>query len=723
MRLAHPSLDGWLARLLCLRGVEEQQVENFLEPRVRELMPDPSRLADMDKAIARLVQALVAKQRIGIITDYDVDGACCAAMFISYWRALGGLCSYTTPDRLKEGYGANSAAFARLFDDGVEGLVLTSDCGTNQDEVFAQARKDWAERSAKERGLGTAEKPCEKPLQVIVLDHHEIDQHEIAKHEIAKHEIAKHEIAKHEIAKHETTLVRKRATSSGSGSGSSSGSVFAMVNPQRADNQVDATSLAACGVVFMLLVALRRKLLEDKLLADNTVASPPELKPWLDLVALATICDVVELSPLNRAFVRLGLRLLTSRRHVGLAQMAEVGAAAMRGERASRMAGDRNGDREVSTRDLGFFFGPRLNACGRMGHAYLAVELLLCVDSDSDSIRRAQQLARKIEELNAERRQLQATCYEQVLALAQQAGEDDARSKACFFSSPAWSIGVLGPCASRVAERLGCPIFLASEKLDSASSASSQDKSTQAKSTQDKSPQAKSTQDKSPQAKSTQDKSPQDGDLLRGSARLPQWGWDSFNLARVAMQAKEAGLLLSAGGHSRACGFSLHRETLADFTAFLSEASNVKMGADMGAETGMGIAQDASASAEFRGLIDMELLPSAATMSLAQNLSRLAPFGRGNEEPLFAFRDVFIDDCRFVGKAQRHLVCSISSEGGVSRAHAIAYDAHASGLGCLLRKASDERRPRWLVGKVRIDNIGRVQVVIEDFACFIEGAD
>ncbi len=683
MRLAHPSLDGWLARLLCLRGVEEQQVENFLEPRVRELMPDPSRLADMDKAIARLVQALVAKQRIGIITDYDVDGACCAAMFISYWRALGGLCSYTTPDRLKEGYGANSAAFARLFDDGVEGLVLTSDCGTNQDEVFAQARKDWAERSAKERGLGTAEKPCEKPLQVIVLDHHEIDQHEIAKHEIAKHE---------------TTLVRKRATSSGSGSGSSSGSVFAMVNPQRADNQVDATSLAACGVVFMLLVALRRKLLEDKLLADNTVASPPELKPWLDLVALATICDVVELSPLNRAFVRLGLRLLTSRRHVGLAQMAEVGAAAMRGERASRLAGDRNGDREVSTRDLGFFFGPRLNACGRMGHAYLAVELLLCVDSDSDSIRRAQQLARKIEELNAERRQLQATCYEQVLALAQQAGEDDARSKACFFSSPAWSIGVLGPCASRVAERLGCPIFLASEKLDSASSASSQDKSTQAK-------------------------SPQDGDLLRGSARLPQWGWDSFNLARVAMQAKEAGLLLSAGGHSRACGFSLHRETLADFTAFLSEASNVKMGADMGAETGMGIAQDASASAEFRGLIDMELLPSAATMSLAQNLSRLAPFGRGNEEPLFAFRDVFIDDCRFVGKAQRHLVCSISSEGGVSRAHAIAYDAHASGLGCLLRKASDERRPRWLVGKVRIDNIGRVQVVIEDFACFIEGAD
>ena len=208
-------------------------------------------------------------------------------------------------------------------------------------------------------------------------------------------------------------------------------------------------------------------------------------------------------------------------------------------------------------------------------------------------------------------------------------------------------------------------------------------------------------------------------DLLRGSARLPQQGWDSFNLARVVGRAKEAGLLLSAGGHSRACGFTLQRETAAQFRDFLNETMDKYV-----AGTGAEIARDTDASTGFRGFIDMELLPSAATISVAENLSHLAPFGRGNEEPLFAFRDVFIDDCRFVGRDQRHLVCFISTEGGVSHARAIAYDARSSGLGDLLLKAADERQPRWLVGKVRADNYRAAgQIIIEDFACFIEGME
>lgn len=651
--LAHPSLDVWLARLLSLRGVKTEQVENFLEPRIRHLMPDPSRLADMDKAVERLVQALGAKQKIGIITDYDVDGACCAAMFISYWRALGGVCSYTIPDRIKEGYGSNLATFTRLFDDGVEGLVLTTDCGTNEGDVFACARKEWAKRRAKQCAGKQSNKSS---LDVIVLDHHEIAQHERA-----------------------PAQQQARADS-----------VFAMVNPQRADNEVDASSLSACGVVFMLLTALRRRLV-----ADGIVSSPPELRVWLDLVALSTICDVVELTPLNRAFVRFGLQLLNSCRHAGLAEMARVG----------KRVNDSDSNRIFSPRDLGFFFGPRLNACGRMGYSYLAVELLLCVDSDSAA--RARQLARKIEELNAERRELQSSCCEQVLALVPplvpalvpplvSPPASPTESKVYFFSSLAWSVGVLGPSASRLAERLCCPVFLANEKLAFNDS------------------QELLEQPSSPPQNSSSPK-----DLLRGSARLPQQGWDSFNLARVVGRAKEAGLLLSAGGHSRACGFTLQRETAAQFRDFLNETMDKYV-----AGTGAEIARDTGASAGFRGFIDMELLPSAATISVAENLSHLAPFGRGNEEPLFAFRDVFIDDCRFVGRDQRHLVCFISVEGGVSRARAIAYDARSSGLGDLLLKAADERQPRWLVGKVRADNYRATgQIIIEDFACFIEGME
>ena len=666
LRLAHPTLDAWLARLLALRGVKAAQVEDVLEPRMRELMPDPSRLADMDKAVERLVKALQTKQKVGIITDYDVDGACSAAMFIAYWRGLGGLCGYTIPNRSKEGYGANSAAFARLFDDGIEGLVLTTDCGTNDSEVFARAKKEWAERSkvraeaeraktetaAGDAAVVVAERAktqdaaAADALDVIVLDHHEIARSKVE-----------------------------------------AGSVFAMINPQRADNKVEATSLCACGVVFMLLVALRRRLLADGIVDSSpelksSESKSPELKSWLNLVALATICDVVELSPLNRAFVRLGLQLLASNRHVGLAELAKVGEEGMRSKRAANKAGSANGGRVFTTRDLGFFFGPRLNACGRLGEAELAVELLLCVDSDGvNGANRVQRLARKIEELNAKRRKLQAVCCEQVLALAsaqraevaENVAENVAEKNTYFFSNPAWSVGVLGPSASRVAEQLGCPIFLANENFVSLAS-------------------------------------PQD--LLRGSARLPRWGWDACNLARVVEQAKDAGLLLSAGGHARACGFTLQRETVEQFRNFLSEAFDKILAGRTGAE----------ARESLRGFVDMELLPSIATISVAESLSRLAPFGRGNEEPLFAFRDVFIDDCRFVGKDQRHLVCSVSAEGGASRARAIAYNARSSGLGELLLNASDERRPRWLIGFVRADNyIGAGQIVIEDFACSIEG--
>ena len=630
LRINNPSLDLLLARLLFLRGVAPTQVDDFLHPKMKHLLPNPSLLADMDKAVERLLHALRNDETLGIITDYDVDGASCAAMFASYWRALGGSCVYTIPERASEGYGPSLAAFTRLRAQGATGVVLTTDCGTNAEDIFTQAT-------------------AQHGWDVIVLDHHEIPP------------------------RADTTTDAPSAT-------------FAIINPQRKDNAVDVSSLSACGVVFMLLIALRRRVL-----AEGIVSSPPPLKPWLDVVALATICDVVALSPLNRAFVRAGLAELGSARHVGLAMLARLGDGGKNYERAI----DANGNRKYSTRDLAFFFGPRLNACGRMGEEQLAVELLLCVDASS--AKRARVLAHKIEKLNRERRELQDACCARAFALAEE--EHGCENSVCFFSDPSWAVGVLGPAASRVAEKLHRPTFLANEALAKESLAV-----------------------ESPTPSSAQD-------FLRGSARLPQEGWENVNLAQIVSSAQTAGLLLSAGGHARACGFTLRRETFAKFKDFLNAAIDKSLDVEVEAKTD----SVANSSIAFRGFVDMELLPSAVSRSLVENISCLAPFGRGNEEPRFAFRDVFVDDCRFVGNG-RHLVCSLSVQGGVARARAIAFNIQADGglaqggttkgLADALLDAADTRRPQWLVGKVRLDGYSNQgQIVIEDFACVVDGMD
>jgi single-stranded-DNA-specific exonuclease len=146
-------IDDLLARILAGRGVGVAEAARYLDPTLRELMPDPSTLTGMDAAIERLAYAVETGEQIAIFGDYDVDGACSSALLVDYWRAAGAPEPFLhIPDRIFEGYGPNSEAIRALAGRGAT-LLVTVDCGTVSHEPFKIARE-----------LG---------LDVIVLDHHQ----------------------------------------------------------------------------------------------------------------------------------------------------------------------------------------------------------------------------------------------------------------------------------------------------------------------------------------------------------------------------------------------------------------------------------------------------------------------------------------------------------------------------------------------------------------------
>lgn len=144
-------LPDAVARVLAGRGIGAEAAPGFLAPTLRELMPDPSRLQDMDAAAERLAAAVMQGEQLAVFGDYDVDGATSSALVRRFVEAVGGRCRTYIPDRLREGYGPNAPALLELARDGVS-LVVTVDCGTAAHEPLTAAR--------------------DAGLDVVVIDHH-----------------------------------------------------------------------------------------------------------------------------------------------------------------------------------------------------------------------------------------------------------------------------------------------------------------------------------------------------------------------------------------------------------------------------------------------------------------------------------------------------------------------------------------------------------------------
>jgi single-stranded-DNA-specific exonuclease len=142
------SLPLPVCRILAARGIEAQDAERYLDPKLRDLLPDPRSLRDMETAAARLVEAVQSGQKVAIFADYDVDGGTSAALLLDWMRQLGRDATLYVPDRIDEGYGPNPPAMAELA--AAHDLIICVDCGTLSFEAIAAA----------------------KDADVVILDHH-----------------------------------------------------------------------------------------------------------------------------------------------------------------------------------------------------------------------------------------------------------------------------------------------------------------------------------------------------------------------------------------------------------------------------------------------------------------------------------------------------------------------------------------------------------------------
>jgi len=201
---------------------------------------------------------------------------------------------------------------------------------------------------------------------------------------------------------------------------------LAVVNPNRQDESGDLGHLCAAGVVFLLLVDMNRRLR-----AQGTQG--PDLMGMLDLVALATVADVAPLIGVNRAFVRQGLTVMGRRQRPGLVALSDI----------ARM------DTAPKSYHLGYVLGPRVNAGGRIGAADLGARLLATTDPAE-----AARIAARLDELNEERRAIEAAVREEALAQADRRGLE---KPLVWAAAEGWHPGVIGIVAARLKEATNRP--------------------------------------------------------------------------------------------------------------------------------------------------------------------------------------------------------------------------------------------------------------------------
>ncbi|PKQ02142.1 MAG: single-stranded-DNA-specific exonuclease RecJ, partial [Alphaproteobacteria bacterium HGW-Alphaproteobacteria-12] len=211
---------------------------------------------------------------------------------------------------------------------------------------------------------------------------------------------------------------------------------FALVNPNRMDDTSGLGQLAAVGVSFLFIVALNRALREAGWYAGR---EEPDLMQWLDLVALGTVCDVVPLTGLNRAFVAQGLRVMQRRLNAGLAALADT----------ARMNGT------PAPYHCGFLLGPRVNAGGRVGRADLGARLLTTEDAIE-----ARAIAEELNVMNSERQAIEAQVLEEAILQVDErlsSARANALPPLIVAAGKGWHPGVIGIVASRLKDRYERP--------------------------------------------------------------------------------------------------------------------------------------------------------------------------------------------------------------------------------------------------------------------------
>jgi len=329
---------------------------------------------------------------------------------------------------------------------------------------------------------------------------------------------------------------------------------IALVNPNRADCGSGQGVLAAAGVTFVLLAALNREARGRGMFSSR---SEPDLRQWLDLAALGAICDVTQLVGFNRALVFQGLRVMATWPNPGMRALMGVAGAKMEGP---------------GVFEAGFILGPRINAGGRIGRADLGARLLATDDPEE-----ADELARELDSLNAQRKDVERHIVEAAVEAIEKDSNLDPAAPAIVVAKEDWHPGVIGIVASRLREIYRKPVVVIG--VDRAAN------------------------------------------VGRGSGRSQP----GANLGRAVQAAYDEGLLLSGGGHAMAAGLTLRPSAVPELREFLCKH----------------LANEAVDAAAMDFVeVDALIAPGKAARSILEAFKVLAPHGPGNPEPAFALANV-----------------------------------------------------------------------------------
>ena len=365
------SLDEITSKLLSIRKIRREDVLSFLNPSIKNILPNPNNMTDMKKSTLRTVEAITKNEKIAIFGDYDVDGATSTAILGNYFTELNLDYEIYIPDRKKEGYGPSIKSFKELINKKVK-IIFTVDCGTLSFEAIKFAK--------------------EKNVDVIVLDHHQS----------------------------EVKLP----------------SAFSIVNPNRLDDRSNLNYLCAAGVTFMFLVSLNRELRSNNWFGQNKIIEP-NLINYLDLVSLGTVCDVVPLIGLNRAIVKQGIKVLRTKKNLGLKTLLDICKI----------------ESNPSVYHLGFILGPRINAGGRVGKCTHGANLLLNKDPKITF-----QIAMELDQFNKERQILEKDLLQKILNDT----KDYSKDPILILSGKKWHEGIIGIVAARLKDKFNKPVIMIS---------------------------------------------------------------------------------------------------------------------------------------------------------------------------------------------------------------------------------------------------------------------
>ncbi len=360
------NLSNLIASIVATRNISERNLNFFFNPTLKKNLPDPSILKNMDKSIKILIEKILRNDNLGILGDYDVDGATSTAILYKYFQHIGINVEVYIPDRIKDGYGISKNSINYFSIKKVD-LLIALDCGTNDSVSISYAK--------------------EKGIEVIVVDHHEVKN---------------------------------------------LGSPLSIINPKLKNDVSNLNYLCTAGLVFLLVIGLNRELRKKRFFENRKEIN---LKEFLDIVAVGTICDLVPLQNENRLLVKKGLENINFKPNKGLSVL----------KRKLKL------ESKTKTTDIAFYIGPCINAAGRIGNPFLGFNLL--VKNNKNVL---ESIAEKLINSNNERKTLENIAYNQAKFFVKKSKN----KKFIFLYSETWHPGIIGIIASRLVQEFKVPAFI-----------------------------------------------------------------------------------------------------------------------------------------------------------------------------------------------------------------------------------------------------------------------